>query len=266
MPKFGLLTSALIPITEQVDRFSRLGFDFVEIGMEEPRGVPESIMGQKTKILKALRERHMPAIGHTAYWVGFGSSHREVREGWIREAKHMIDAAAALKLGYLNFHLIRGQGQTMKAEAGRKLYTDNFIRSMKVLARYAKRKRVTLMLENCGGGKKRLGIGYYSRVIRSVPELMVHLDVGHAFVEGRMRGIGDYVRRFHNRIVHVHMHDNHGKEDEHLELGKGSINFMKVARLLKRAGYDGTITFEVFSSYKAAVASRKKFAELWSRA
>jgi sugar phosphate isomerase/epimerase len=36
-----------------------------------------------------------------------------------------------------------------------------------------------------------------------------------------------------SRIIHVHLHDNHGKKDEHLSLGKGNIDWKKVLRKLQ---------------------------------
>jgi sugar phosphate isomerase/epimerase len=80
-----------------------------------------------------------------------------------------------------------------------------------------------------------------------------------------MRGVRDYLEAFSDRLAHVHMHDNHGKEDEHLPLGKGKIDFPEVIRLLKDINYDRTITFEVFSSHADAVRSMRYFSKHWNK-
>jgi sugar phosphate isomerase/epimerase len=80
-----------------------------------------------------------------------------------------------------------------------------------------------------------------------------------------MRGVRKYLEAFGDRLAHVHMHDNHGKEDEHLPLGKGNIDTHKVIRLLKEVNYDRTITFEVFSSHADAVRSMRFFSKQWSK-
>jgi len=98
-----------------------------------------------------------------------------------------------------------------------------------------------------------------------VPALSFHLDVGHAFIENRMRGVRDYIDAFGDRLAHVHMHDNHGKQDEHLPLGKGKIDVREVIRLLKEVNYDRTITFEVFSSHADAVRSMRSFNKQWNK-
>ena len=99
--------------------------------------------------------------------------------------------------------------------------------------------------------------------MKSVPQLNCHLDVAHAFIEGGMGRIEEYLNRFSSKLMHIHIHDNHGELDEHLPLGSGSIDFKKVVRWLKAIGYNRTITFEVFTSYKDAVKSREYFRSLW---
>ena len=39
---------------------------------------------------------------------------------------------------------------------------------------------------------------------------------------------------------------NFGKRDDHLAVGKGSINFAELVLVLKEIGYDDTLTIEVF--------------------
>jgi sugar phosphate isomerase/epimerase len=43
-------------------------------------------------------------------------------------------------------------------------------------------------------------------------------------------------------MIHVHLHDNKGKSDEHLQVGKGSINWKEV--MPKFRGYKGRFVIE----------------------
>ena len=266
MPKYGLLTNPIYKTTEQVDTFARLGFDYAEIGMEEPYALPSALKKERHSILRALKRNNMFAIGHTAYWNDFGTSHARIRNAWIAEAKEMINVASVLRLGFLNFHFYGGSGQAKKIPSGRKMFLDNFTNAMSELSDFAERKNITLMLENIPprDTKTAYMLKEFEYVVRNVPSLMVHLDVAHAFVEGGSGKIDEYIRKFDKRIVHIHMHDNHGKSDEHLPLGKGKINFRRVISSLKRIGYDRTITFEVFPSNIDAMGSRKLFERMWN--
>jgi sugar phosphate isomerase/epimerase len=58
--------------------------------------------------------------------------------------------------------------------------------------------------------------------------------------------------------------DNYGKEDQHLPIGAGIIDFSKVVKALKGIGYNDTITLEVFSRDRDYLKmSKKKMVEMW---
>ena len=146
-------------------------------------------------------------------------------------------------------------------------FLRNFTDAMKELTQFAATRKVNLMLENAPPENHAPleSIECFSHVMKRVPALSFHLDVGHAFIENRMRGVRDYIDAFGDRLAHVHMHDNHGKQDEHLPLGKGKIDAREVIRLLKEVNYDRTITFEVFSSHVDAVRSMRSFSKQWNK-
>jgi sugar phosphate isomerase/epimerase len=58
----------------------------------------------------------------------------------------------------------------------------------------------------------------------------VCLDLGHAHIS---LGIADAIATFNNRIVSVHVHDNHGQKDEHLWPGGGTIDWPTSVKALK---------------------------------
>jgi sugar phosphate isomerase/epimerase len=266
-PKFGLLTDPTESVPNEIVRFHRLGFDYVEIGIEEPKATPRILMSQRDDILNLLSANAMFALGHTAYWVNFGSSHEKARRGWIEEAKDMIHVASKLNLGLLNFHFYSRLGTVGVTEESRNIFLENFTSSMRELTQFAKTEKVDLMLENVPSeeGHPLESIVYFSEVMRAIPELRFHLDAPHAFIENDMKGIRDYIDAFGERLAHIHLHDNHGKHDEHLPLGQGKIDFRKVVKLLKEINYDKTITFEVFTSHADAVRSMEFFKKQWNR-
>jgi len=64
------------------------------------------------------------------------------------------------------------------------------------------------------------------------------LDMGHANTNGL---VFDFLNDLET-VLHVHLHDNKGKSDEHLELGKGNINWKEVIPKFK--GYKGRFVTE----------------------
>ncbi len=104
-----------------------------------------------------------------------------------------------------------------------------------------------------------------STVFAAVPELALHLDVGHANLETEHNLTVELASLFVARLAHVHFSDNNGGNlDLHLPLGAGKIDWPWIVHILKRVGYDGTITLEVFSRDRTYLwRSRDKLLELW---
>ena len=64
------------------------------------------------------------------------------------------------------------------------------------------------------------------------------LDVGHANTNGL---VSEFLEDI-DRVVHVHVHDNKGRSDEHLEVGKGTIDWKEVGAGLR--GFKGRMVVE----------------------
>jgi sugar phosphate isomerase/epimerase len=60
----------------------------------------------------------------------------------------------------------------------------------------------------------------------------VCLDVGHAHCFSSV-SVSAWVRRLGDRIGYVHLHNNHGEADEHLDLDKGTIDMAEVCSELE---------------------------------
>ncbi len=76
------------------------------------------------------------------------------------------------------------------------------------------------------------------------------LDIGHANTTGQ---IDELIEKFSDRLINIHIHDNHGEMDEHLTLGEGNIDFKSIIGKLK--GYTGNFVIES-KSFPSAVESQ----------
>lgn len=54
------------------------------------------------------------------------------------------------------------------------------------------------------------------------PNLRANLDIGHAHCNSHTPVV-EWIESLRDRIGYVHLHDNHGQQDEHLGLGRGNI-------------------------------------------
>lgn len=78
------------------------------------------------------------------------------------------------------------------------------------------------------------------KAFEEIPTIYFCLDVGHA--------------KFGKLLKHIHIHDNIGgdseKQDLHLPIGDGKINFKPIFEKLKETKYSGNITLEVYNPDK----------------
>ena len=92
------------------------------------------------------------------------------------------------------------------------------------------------------------------------PQYGFCLDVGHALVELGPRGPFLYLEALEDRLLHLHLHDNHGQKDDHLPVGAGSVPWARLAPFLK--GFGGTAALEVGGG---AQGVRRSLARLGNR-
>jgi sugar phosphate isomerase/epimerase len=72
-------------------------------------------------------------------------------------------------------------------------------------------------------------------------EIGIALDVGHANLNGQLEL---FLKTFPEKIVHIHAHDNGGKDDEHLGVGRGTVNWDRFAELLRQVSYNKIVVVE----------------------
>ena len=100
-----------------------------------------------------------------------------------------------------------------------------------------------------------------------IPELGLHLDIGHANLQVPHNMTEDILKAYGDRLRHVHLHDNKGgDQDMHLPLGAGTVDLPRSMRALHSVGYDGTITLEVFTPDRHHLTySRDVLRRVWIR-
>jgi sugar phosphate isomerase/epimerase len=82
-------------------------------------------------------------------------------------------------------------------------------------------------------------------VLNQIPELGLCLDAGHANIYGHWEV---YLEEYASRIVALHLHDNHGESDEHLNLGEGSLDWAWLGGRLGDLDYEGVWSLEAIAA------------------
>lgn len=256
IPKFGHSCDPRKSVLSEIEIIADMGFDFAEITMEAPHGDPAHLWKQRNKIKTALMEYNVFATAHAPLALDLGNFFEPVRRLWLEHSRKIIKMAEKIGIEKINFHA-NYSSLIIKNAALKKLILENHVRSFKVLTATASKYNVQILVENTHESLRD-----FVHIAKG-KNLFVTLDVGHAFMHGGDALIKRYIKTFPN-ISHLHVHDNNGKRDEHLAIGQGKIDFPLLVMELKRSGFDGTTTLEVFTKNRAlAKVSLNKLKKMW---
>lgn len=261
---YGGMNFPIRPILQEIEEIASLGFDYLELAMDPPRAHFGMIQQQRDEILKALDRYSMGLICHLPTFVSTADLTDSLRKTSLDEVLQSLDVAADLRPLKVVLHPshIGGLSVLVMDQAKERAW-----RSLEATVERADQLGVSLCVENMFPRFNFLiEPEDFGPVLESFPSLKLTLDTGHAHIgsRGGKRTL-EFIERFAHRIGHIHANDNFGKEDNHLPIGAGTIDFPKVVKLLKERGYDNTITLEVFSPDRDYLKiSRDKLAALFA--
>ena len=75
-----------------------------------------------------------------------------------------------------------------------------------------------------------------------LPDIGICMDFGHGFLMG---DLVDAIETASGYLITTHIHDNHGKADEHLVPFEGGIDWPSALMAAQKIGYDGALMLEV---------------------
>ena len=128
-----------------------------------------------------------------------------------------------------------------------------FIKNMKELVSYAEELKQEIILEPV--------TPYEGTIVCNSDDLVwalqeIKSDYFHAMLDlacplTNGEPISDYFEKIGlDKLVHIHFIDAHKDSENHLIPGDGEIDFPNVVRYLKKIGYQGHLSLELFSMYE----------------
>lgn len=250
----GLMNNPGRDVFKEIARIADAGFDFVDLTLEPPLARADQV--DAAKIRRALAARSLGVVGHTAYYLPFGSAFDAVQTGAVKEAETCLQVFADVGATRMNLHLdCRVPGHDLSFVNRRN--TESIARLLPT----ADKLGIRLMVENVEGDDAES----LAPVLDALPAVGLHLDIGHANIRTNKSHAPSLLARYADRLLHVHFSDNKGRGDDHLAIGAGTIDWKREIRALKASGYDNTITLETFYGDSDLVAySRDKVRRLWA--
>lgn len=237
--KIGAMNHPCRNPSDEIRNFAAMGLDFIDLTLEPPAAGWWQCDVQAVR--RALSETGMGIVGHTAYYLPIAHPFEEVRRGAIEAFRHSLAVFAELGAKVMNVH----------PDAHAPMHDREFVirqnlKSLREILEAAEGTGVRVMVENLPRNFNTAS--QLAELLDPLPQLGLHLDIGHTELMVPTNSAGEILARFGARIMHVHLHDNKGGDgDLHLPIGAGVIDIPRHLATLKKTGYDGTITLEVFT-------------------
>lgn len=211
---------------------SKLKVSVVELKLDRPE-----LLSTLSKTSMIIRIKDLLSSYNFKYFVhapsidiNLASLNPSLREASEKTLLKAVDFAAKTNAELLVSHVGR-----LSRDYPRKLVKksmENAIYSLETIVQASNDLGVLFTIENDHKSSDYVLAGY-SEQIRFLIENVgckFTLDVGHANTVGK---IEDFTKLLDKFIVNIHIHDNNGIKDEHLPIGKGSINFVEMFKTMK---------------------------------
>jgi sugar phosphate isomerase/epimerase len=233
-------------LLQEIETVSELGFDYLELTMDPPQAHYTTVQEQREDIARALERWELGVICHLPTFISTADLTESLRDASVNEVLKSLEVAATLQPYKVVLHPSYIVGLGLLVPDQTKSYAMN---SLETIVERAHQLGLCLCLENMFPKAQWLvEPEEFAEILEKFPTINLTLDTGHAHIEDRrgQRAV-DFIQWFPERIGHVHASDNFGKEDSHLPVGAGTVDFQQIGRALKEMGYTDTVTVEVFS-------------------
>jgi len=253
--KLGAMNNPGKEVVAQLEFIAAAGFDFVELAVEAPEASPEVLRQREKRIGEILESHSLEVVAHLPWYFEIAHPYARVREAFLQEVRSALEVASDLGAKLAGLHLHRLP----------KFFRDKMLElhlsALREVLEHAEALGLVLGVEN--SDLRSFPPEKLEALLEALPGLKLVLDIAHAHIGASEEEVLAFVRSFSPRVVHVHAHDNNLKDDLHLPIGAGAIEWERLLPELKRF-YDGGITLEVHSrDPEYLLLSRRKFLELW---
>ena len=168
-------------------------------------------------------------------WLSYSSKDNAIRQKALTETKELIDCMCLFEAGLLVIHGLEDRKETETEKA--------FHKSLTELSEYCREKNIRIAVENVLHGATAEKILRLIDDERHNPDLVgICLDLGHSNISNNP--VND-LEECSERLFAIHVSDNNGREDLHSIPFIGNIDWMQVAAVLKKIGFDGYFMYEI---------------------
>ncbi len=244
------------PFHEAAERIAALGYEGLELLADVPHAWPAGLLDvQKRGILEAMERSGLAFSNVNAFMMNAVNDHRqpywypsfiepdpEYRRVRIDHTVRALSLCAELGAP----HITTEPGGPLAPGQSRQEAIDLFVEVLKPLAEHAHNVGVLLLIEPEPGLLLETTDQYLEVAERlDAPSIGLNFDVGHAYCVSE--DLPKAIAKLAPQIRHYHLEDiAASRVHHHLVPGMGAIDFAEVVGAIRKTGYDGWLTVELY--------------------
>ena len=239
-------------LTDSIKIISKIGYDGIEIVLDEPHAFLPLQKNEITKIKESLSKNNLLVSNLNANTVlgwknnfngekfepSLSNPNQKLRSWRIDYTKQAIDLAHILNSK--SICITSGLNTMENSNQCFQLFQDSLID----LCEYAEKKNVLIAIEY----EPYLLVDNSEKVLKLLSNdfknIGLNFDTCHA--EVTKENLSKIISSFGKKIFHTHISDCKNNVHFHLIPGLGDINFKEMYHSLKKIGYDGYLTAELY--------------------
>lgn len=238
--KLGIITSAFGKMDKQniwgtIKTIADIGFDTVDLFID-----PDTYNTEERRKMKIFIKDASLEVASITTYVDIWNSNKEKRKEGIDKLTKRLDFGK--EMNATNMEVVAGEEEK---GVSRSITWQNSVKSMQQIADHAKKTglRIAVELEPFKSSLVydiHTMLEYLGAVNSEYCE--ANLDISHCHI---MRITPQAVKRFKERVVHVHISDNDGTEHNDWPPGRGTADLKGYLSALSEIGYQGSVALEL---------------------
>jgi sugar phosphate isomerase/epimerase len=244
------------PFDEAADRIAAIGYEGLELMADVPHAWPAGLLEGPKRGIRAAMERNRLAFSNVnafmmnaindyrqPYWYpSFIEPDPHYRRVRIDHTRRALSLCAELGAP----HITTEPGGPIAPGQSRREAIDLFVEVLKALAEHAQNEGVLLLIEPEPGLLLETTDQYLEVAERlNAPSIGLNFDVGHAYCVSE--DLPKAIAKLAPHIRHYHVEDIAAtRVHHHLVPSMGAIDFAEVIGAIRKTGYDGWLTVELY--------------------
>jgi len=244
------------PFEEASARIAALGYEGLELMADVPHAWPAGLLEVTKRAIRAAMERNKLGFSNVnAFMMNAIADHRqpywypsfiEPDPGYRRVRIDHTRRALSLCAELGAPHITTEPGGPLAPGQSRQEAIDLFVEVLKPLAEHAHTLGVELLIEPEPGlllERSDQFVEVFERL--SAPSVGLNFDVGHAYCMSE--DVPQAIAKLAPHIRHFHLEDIAAtRVHHHMVPGTGAIDFAAIVAAIKRTGYNGWLTVELY--------------------